>query len=132
MLQYGKGNFIDSCIKQFSDKLFVKNKVSLTVSKLQLVYVLPYRGKSSLDLRAHLRRTIEKNIPFWKLYVVFRSTCRLGNLFGLKDSLEKKNPLWNSSGTVYHYTCSNCKVTYYGKTFQHFFLENLSTSEFQI
>ena len=50
-------NFINSCIKHFLDKLFVKNKVS--VPKVQLVCVLPYTGKSSLDLRAHLRRTIE-------------------------------------------------------------------------
>ena len=73
----------------FLDKLFVKNKASFTVPKLQLVYVLPYTGKSSLDLRACLRRRIEKNTPFCKLNVVFRSTCRLGNLFRFKDSLEK-------------------------------------------
>ena len=110
-------NFIDSCIKQFLDKLFVKNKVSLTVPKLQLVCVLPYTGKSSLDLRARLRRMIEKNIPLCKLNVVFRSTCRLGNLFRFKDSLDKKI----LSGMVYRYTCSSCKVAYYGKTFRHFF-----------
>ena len=62
----------------------------LTVPKLQLVCVLAYRGKSSLDLRARLRWTTEKNIPFCKLNVVFRSTCKLGNLFRFKDSLEKK------------------------------------------
>ena len=72
-------NFIDSYIKRFLDKFFVKNEVSLTVPKLQLVCVLPYTGKSSLDLRARLRRTIEKNIPFCKLNVVFRSTYGLGN-----------------------------------------------------
>ena len=119
--------FIHLCVKHFSDKLFVKNKVSLTVPKLQLVCVLPYTGKSSLDLRARLRRTIEKNIPFCKLNVVFRSTCRLGNLFRLKDSLEKKI----LSGVVYCYTCSNCKVTYYGKTFRHFLTrasEHMATS----
>ena len=91
--------------------------MSLTVLKLQLVCVLPYTGKSSLDLRAHLRRTIVKNTPFCKLNVVFRSSCRLGNLFRFKDSLEKKN----LPGIVYRYTCRNCKVTYYEKTFRHFF-----------
>ena len=134
MLQYGKvssgnqfcdislqsngylKNFIDSC-KHFLDKLFVKNKVSLTVPKLQLVCVLLYTGKSSPDLRAHLRCTIAKNIPFQKLNIVFSLTCRLGNLFIFKDSLEKKT----LSGIVYCYTCSICKVTYFGKTFQHFF-----------
>ena len=59
--------FLNSSIKHFLDKLFVKNKVSLTVPKLQLVCILPYTGKSSLDLRACLRRAIEKNIPFCKL-----------------------------------------------------------------
>ena len=89
----------------------------MTVPKLQLVCVLPYTGKSSLDLRARLRRTIEKNIPFCKLNVVFRSTCSLSNLLRFKYSLEKKI----LSGIVYRYTCSNCKVTYDGKTFQCFF-----------
>ena len=101
----------------FLDKLFVKNKVSLTVPKLQLVWVLSYTGKSSLDLRARLRRTNKKNIPFCKLNIVFRSTCRLDNSFRFKDSPEKKI----LSGTVYHYTYSNCKVAYYGKTFRQFF-----------
>ena len=107
MLQYGKENqeisslksvfksndypknFIYSSIKHFLDKLFVKNKASFAAPKLQLVYVLPYTGKSSLDLRTCLRRKIGKNIPFCKLNVVFRSTCRLGNLFRFKDPLEK-------------------------------------------
>ena len=88
----------------------------MTVPKLQLVWVLPYTSKSSLDLRARLRRTNEKNIPFCKLNAVFRSTRRLDNSFRFKDSLEKKI----LSGTVYHYTYSNCKVAYYGKTFRHF------------
>ena len=74
-------NFINSWIKRFLDKLFVKNKVGLTVPKLQLVCVLPYTGKPSLDLIARLRCTIEKNIPFCKLNVVFRSTCRLDKLW---------------------------------------------------
>ena len=71
-------NLIDSCIKHFLDKLFVKNKVSMTAPKLQLACVLPYTGKCSLDLRARLRLTIEKIIPFFKLDIVFRFTCRLG------------------------------------------------------
>ena len=75
-----------------------------------------FTGKSSIDLRARLRRTIEKNIPFCKLNVVFRVTCRLDNMHRFKDSLKKKI----LSGIVYRYTCSNCKVTYYEKTIRHF------------
>ena len=61
----------------------------MTAPKLQLVCVLPYTGKCSLDLRARLRLTIEKIIPFFKVDIVFRFACRLGNLFRFKDSLEK-------------------------------------------
>ena len=111
-------NFIDSCIKCFLDKLFVKNKVSLTVPNLQLVCVLPYAGESSLDLRACFRRTAEETIPFCKLNIIFRFTC--ADLVTCLDSINslKKKIL---PGIVYRYTCRNCKVTYYRKTFRHFF-----------
>ena len=82
------------------------------VAKRELICVLPYLGKASLDLK-----TIERNLPFCKLKIIFRSKCRLNTLFRFKDSLEKKI----RSGIIYRYTCSNCKVTYYGKTFRHFY-----------
>ena len=97
------------------EKLFSKNKVSLTAPKQQLVCMLPYTGKSLLELKARLRGTVETNIPFCKPNIIFRSTYRVGNLFIFKDSLEKKS----LSGIVNSYTCSKCKVAYYGKTFRH-------------
>ena len=57
------------------------------------------------------------NLPFCKLIILFGSTCRLYTLFHFKDSLEKKI----HSGIIYHYRCSNCNVTYYRKTFCHFY-----------
>ena len=97
------------------EKLFSKIKVSLTAPKQQLVCMLPYTGKSLLELKARLRDTVETNIPFCKPNIIFRSTYRVGNLFIFKDSLEKKS----LSGIVNSYTCSKCKVAYYGKTFRH-------------
>ena len=47
----------------------------------------------------------------------FQSPCKLHTLFKFKDSLDKKI----HSDLIYRYTCSNCNVTYYGKTYQHFF-----------
>ena len=87
------------------------------VPKRELICVLPYFGKVSLDLRTRLRRTIKRNLPFCKLKIIFRSKCRLNTLLRFKDSLEKKI----RSGIIYRCTCSNCKVTYYGKTFRHFY-----------
>ena len=74
-------------------------------------------GKASLDVRTRLRRTIEGNLLYYKLKVIFRSNCRLNTLFRFKNWLGKKI----RSGIIYRYTCSNWKVTYYVKTFRHFF-----------
>ena len=87
------------------------------VPKKELTFVLPYLGKLSFDLRTRLRRTIERDLPYYKLKIIFRSKCRLNTLFQFKDPLEKKI----RSGIIYRYTYSNCKVTYYGKNFCHFY-----------
>ena len=99
------------------------------VPKRQLICVLPYLGKVSLDLRARPKRTIERNSPFCKLKIIFRSKCRPNTLIRFKDSLEKKI----RSGIIYRYTCSNCTVTYYRKTFRHFYTraaEHIGISNF--
>ena len=59
----------------------------------------------------------ESNLKFCKLKIIFQSPCKLNSLFRYKDSLQKKI----HSDIVYRYMCSNCKVTYYGKTYRHFF-----------
>ena len=87
------------------------------VPKRELTFVLSYLGKLSVDLRTRLRRTIERDLPYCKLKIIFRSKCRLNTLFQFKDPLEKKF----RSGIIYRYTCSNVKVTYHGKTFRHFY-----------
>ena len=109
-------NLVNHCIKKFLNKIFVQRHLNFTVSKRELICILPYLGKASFDLRTKLRRTIESNLPFCKLKIIFRSKW-LTNLFHFKDSLEKKI----RSGIIYRYMCSNCNVTYYGKTFCHFY-----------
>ena len=110
-------NLVNHCIKKFLNKLFAQRDLNFTVPKRELICVLPYLGKASLDLKTKLRRTIERNLPFCKLNIIFRSKYRLNTLFHFKDSLEKKL----RSGIIYRYRCSNCNVTYYGKTFRHFY-----------
>ena len=106
---------LNHCIKNFLNKLFVQRDLNFTVPKKELIW--SYLGKASLDLRTRLRRTIERNLPFCKLKIIFRSKCRLNTLFHFKDSLEKKI----RSGIIYRYRCCNCNVTYYGKTFRHLY-----------
>ena len=87
------------------------------VPKKELVCVLPFIGKKSLQLRSRLVKSIQSNLKYCNLKVVFQSPCKLRNLFQFKDTLDKKI----RSDLVYRYTCSNCNVTYYGKTYRHFF-----------
>ena len=110
-------NLESNFIKKLLNNLFVERDLNFTVPRRELVCVLPYLGKASLDLGTKLRWTIERNLPFCKLKIIFRSKCRLNTLFHFKDSLEKKI----RSGIIYRYRCSNCNVTYYGKTFRHFY-----------
>ena len=109
-------NLVNHFIKEFLNNLFVERDLNFTVPRRELICVLPYLGKASLDLGTKLRRTFGRNSPFCKLKIIFRSKCRLNTLFHFKDSFEKKV----RSGIVYRYRYSNCKVTHYGRTFCHF------------
>ena len=70
-----------------------------------------------MQLRTRLVNSIESNLKFCKLKVIFQSPCKLNWLFHYKDSLHKKI----CSDIIYRYMYCNCKVTYYDKTYCHFF-----------
>ena len=72
---------IDSCIKTFLRKRFTEKTVRLTAEKKGLVIVLPFLGKLSLDLRLSLKASICKNLPFCKIWVIFKSSTRIFNFF---------------------------------------------------
>ena len=58
--------------------------------KKEITFVLPCLDKISFDLRRRQKGIIERNLPYCKLKVIFRSKCRLNTRFHFKDSLEKK------------------------------------------
>ena len=74
-------------------------------------------GKKSLQLRSKLVKSIQSNLRFCHLKVIFQSPCKLRTLFRFKDTLDKKI----RPDLVYRYSCSGCNASYYGKTYQHFF-----------
>ena len=82
---------------------------------MELICVLPFIRKKSLQLRTRLVNSIENNLTFCKLN--FQSPYKLNSLFHYKDS-PKKNI---RSDVVCRYTCSNCKVIYYSKIYRHLF-----------
>ena len=74
-------NFMNECIKKFLNKLFIKKDLNFIVPKRELTFVLTYLSRLSLDLTKMLRRTIERDLPYCKLKVIFRSKWRLNTLF---------------------------------------------------
>ena len=90
-------NFIDKCVKTFLDKIFIEKKVFLVAQKMELFCVLPFTAKKSLQLRSQLVKSIQQNLKFCSLNVIFQSPCKLHTLFNFKDSLDKKNRWFNLS-----------------------------------
>ena len=107
--------FIDSCIKNVLNKRLTEKPVTLAAEKKDLVIVLPFLGKLSLDLRTRLRNSISKNLPFCKIRVIFKSSTRISNFFQFKD----KMPYCLCSNVVYKFLCGRCNATYYGETCRH-------------
>ena len=110
-------NFIDVCIKRYLNQVFIDKKIYALAPKKELVCVLPFIGKKSLQLRSKLVKSVQNNLSFCHLKVVFQSPYKLHTLFRFKDTLNKKI----RSYLVYRYSCSSCNATYYGKTYRHFF-----------
>ena len=81
-------SFVNCCIKKYLDKIFIKKEVVLKASKKELICVLSFLGKKSLQSRTRLVNYIENNLKFCK--VIFQSPCKLNSLFRYKNPLKKK------------------------------------------
>ena len=70
-------------------KNFIDNKVILTVPKLQLVCMLPYTSKPSLDLRARLRCAIDRKYHSVNLILFLDPLAELVNCLDSNTSSRK-------------------------------------------
>ena len=59
-------SFVDFCIKKYLDNVFIKKKVVLKASKKEMICVLLFLGKKSMQLRTRLVNSIESNLKFCK------------------------------------------------------------------
>ena len=101
--------------KTFLSKTFLHIPVALTVEKKLFFIALPYLGNLSLAIRTRLANSINKNLPFCKIKIVFKSTTRLSKLFRFRN----KVPFNLRSTVVYKFSCGKFNATYYGKTCRH-------------
>ena len=65
--------FIDKCIKNFLNKLFVSKKIVHTAEKKQVLIVLPFLGPLSFEIRSRLQKYLKSYIPYCSLKVVYQS-----------------------------------------------------------
>ena len=57
-------------------------------------------------------KSVSKSLTQCNIKVIFQSKNRLSSLIKFKDSI----PLYLRSHLIYKFQCSNCNITYYGKT----------------
>ena len=97
-------------------KKVLHSAVALTVEKKELFVVLPYIGNFSLALKTCLRSSFNKNLPYFKIKVIFKSRHVLAIFSVLRIKINL------GSNVVYRFSCGKCSDTYYGKTLE---LENV-------
>ena len=107
---------MDKCIKIFLNKQFSQKILEHNVPKKLLFLVLTYLGMYFLCLRMRLQRSINSNISFCKMKIIFKSSTRLGNSFSFKDKI----PLCLHSNIIYKFTHGRYNATYYVETYRHF------------
>ena len=107
---------IDRMILIFFNKMYLPKKIIHTVEKKKLILSLEYLGKHSLELKKRLERAINEQIPFCKINVVFSSNNKLRFFFSFKVKIPKNL----KSLVLYKFKCSDCNITYIGKTCRHY------------
>ena len=89
-------DLIDKCINKFLDRVLTAKIVVSTLLKKDLMIVLPYLGKLSLQIRTRINCVMKSKLPYCNSRRAFQTKCRLLFKYG------------------------SCNATYYGKTNRHF------------
>ena len=109
-------DFVDKCIKNVLDRVLTRKVVVITVSKKDLMIVLPYLGKLSLQIRTRINLVMRNKLPHCDLRIVLQTKCKLINFLTFKDKIH----VFLRSGIVYKFKCGGCNATYYDNTKRHF------------
>ena len=102
--------------EKFLNRVLTQKVVVTTVPKKDLMIILPYLGKLSLQIRTRINGAMKNKLPHSNFRIVFQSKCKLINFFTFKDKI----PIFLRSGIVYKFKCGGCNATYNGKTKRHF------------
>ena len=103
-------------MKKSLDRVLIQKVAVSTVPKKDLMIVLPYLGKLSLQIRVRINRAMKNKLLYWNFRIAFQSKCKLINSFTFKDNI----PVFLRSGIVYKFRFGCFNATYYGQTMGHF------------
>ena len=108
-------HFVDSCIKQFFQKLYITKNIQDTVNKKTTTHSFTVsRFLVSLLVRKLLQCCTRSRLPYCSLGIVFQFNFQfttLSTLFCLKDIIHKET----NSYCVYKVLCGCWNATYYRK-----------------
>ena len=122
-------NYIDTCIKRFLNKIFIKKTLVDTEPTKEYMIVLPYLGPLSDKIQKRIRNIFKLYIPNGIIKLVWKTDRRLSSFLKFKDVVD----LSFDSHVVYNFKCSSCKGEYIGETRTHFKTrcsQHLGISEF--
>ena len=111
------------------DRVLTQKVVVSTVPKKDLMIVLPYLGKLSLQICTRINPVMKNKFPHCNFRIVSQSKYKLIDFFTFKDKI----PVFLRSGIIYKFKCGGCNATYYGKTKGYFKVrisEHLEISDF--
>ena len=105
---------VDDCIAKVLDGFYVPKVPVPTVSRKEIIMVMPYLGHMSIILKRDILQLVRKFYPAADVKVIFKRGFQISNMFNFKDRF----PLKCSSGVVYYINCSKCgqRAAYIGKT----------------
>ena len=103
-------------MKKSLDRILIQKVAVSAVPKKDLMIILPYLGKLSLQIRVRINRAMKNKLLHWNFRIAFQSKCKLINSFTFKDII----PVFLRSGIVYKFKFGCFNATYYGKTMGHF------------
>ena len=107
-------SLVDECIAKVLDGFYVPKIPVATVSRKEVIMVMPYLGHMSIILKRDILQLVKKFYPTTDVKVIFKRGFQLSNMFNFKDRF----PLKCSSGVVYYIHCKKCgqRAAYIGKT----------------
>ena len=109
---------MDKCIKLFLNKHFWQKLLKHTVPKKIIIFsfTISWYLFPLFQNRQNNKKSVNSNISFCKIKIIFKSSTQLANFSRFKD----KVPLCFHSNIFYKFARGRCNTTYYGKTSRRF------------